>query len=687
MPTRRAIVQGLAAALLHAAEDAPARIVRYWESLARTPGGYGWPDNPEPALTTTHAAIACYRLLGREPPRKAALIAFLRDAYPMEPPRRKDRPLHRFDYEQIQALHWLGEPIDSFRASAAAWVKPSYFTHRYEFDENPVLEQETGAILSRRLLGLPSTPAWRDYIVSRRRPNGSFNHTPGNDGTEGHVVNTLWGLMALAALGESVAHTAGTADWIRSCQLESGGFTWAPHAPIAAHDHVSYAWAALAALRLLQAAPRDAAAARRYLLSLWNQDGGFGDRPGRTSNPLATHQALEALSALGQVNALGGTAPRSMAKPAALPANLKVFTIQIEAPGKGSPREAVAMARALGIHLWGAKNAEPGWVEYTQKLAAAEKAPVTFFVANEEYGTYVSVPGLGTYSHLSDIQAPAGSDFGASMADEKHPVPWAEFLRRRIVPLGRAGGSNVWQFNENQELSRVLLDQAVAEGTFSAISAFHFGKENFLVTQPFLNRYRDVMPFIGLQDAHSQTWWWMEYLTAFRTLFLAAEPTWHGWNEALRRNWVVSVRHDVHTGYRTQFAGGSNAVRDYAMRRAETWKWWGERPDDIRRPWAALTAVGPQDEFDELRPQSGIDLRVRCWYNTRPAGVPREPVTELVSLEVDGRKVAPQHVEKAGDIYEYWHVPAGEAIEAAATVRMKATGRIERFVTRIHGHL
>ena len=35
---------------------------------------------------------------------------------------------------------------------------------------------------------------------------------------------------------------------------------------------------------------------------------------------------------------------------------------------------------------------------------------------------------------------------------------------------------------------------------FSAISAFHFGNENFLVTQPFLNRYRDVLPFIGLQD-------------------------------------------------------------------------------------------------------------------------------------------------------------------------------------------
>src|ERR1041384_3201678 len=99
--TRRTVLRGMAATtLLRAAADGMQQILRYWESLARPSGGYGWPDNPAAALTTTHAAIACYRLLGQEPPRKEALVRFLRDAYPMEPPRRQDRPLHRFDYEQ-----------------------------------------------------------------------------------------------------------------------------------------------------------------------------------------------------------------------------------------------------------------------------------------------------------------------------------------------------------------------------------------------------------------------------------------------------------------------------------------------------------------------------------------------------------------------------------------------------------
>ncbi len=100
-----------------------------------------------------------------------------------------------------------------------------------------------------------------------------------------------------------------------------------------------------------------------------------------------------------------------------LPDGLKVFSIQIEAHGQGSPAEAVELARSLRIHLWGAKNARPGWLKTAQAIADREQVPVTFFVANEEYGTWVDFPGFGTYSHTSDIIAPAGVDIGPSLAD------------------------------------------------------------------------------------------------------------------------------------------------------------------------------------------------------------------------------------------------------------------------------
>ena len=57
-----------------------------------------------------------------------------------------------------------------------------------------------------------------------------------------------------------------------------------------------YTWAAVRALALLGSAPADRDACVRYLWSLRNADGGFGDRPGTPSNPVATYYALDALA-------------------------------------------------------------------------------------------------------------------------------------------------------------------------------------------------------------------------------------------------------------------------------------------------------------------------------------------------------------------------------------------------------
>jgi prenyltransferase beta subunit len=507
------------------AETRKSPVLNYLRSLMRPDGGYAWPDDPGSALPTTYAALACYRFLGEDPPAKTALAQYVRTSYPQILMRIGDsdpHPMHQFDYEQVQCLLWLGEPVDGFIPRPSRWVKPDFYPDQFEPDHVPVFQQEVYSILCRQLLGIASTDEWNSYVLSRRRDNGSFNSTPAQDGSDGHVSNTLWGILALQAIGHAVDKKQETVEWVRSCQIESRFFTYSPDATLAANDHVAYVWAAVKTLKILGTTVRDPEGARSYLGSLGNEDGGFGDRPGRASNPMATMQALEALSILGSIET---SRPRRAAKrQSPVPDNLNVYTIQIEAPGIGSPQVAVDMAKALKVDLWGAKNSKPGWIEASQKLAETQNVPVKFFVANEEYGTTIIVPGLGTYSHLADITAPAGSHFGAPLTEKSiQPIPWPQFLTKRIDPLRSAGGSNVWQYNQNEALSRVLLDQAVQSGTFSAISTFHFS-DNFLETTPFLNRYRDVMPFIALQDAHVQTWWWMEHLVGFRTLFLAEAP-------------------------------------------------------------------------------------------------------------------------------------------------------------------
>ncbi|HTM47114.1 MAG TPA: prenyltransferase/squalene oxidase repeat-containing protein [Bryobacteraceae bacterium] len=679
--SRRGLLLGATGMIAAQPSKVERSITDYLESLARPGGGYGWEPDSHSHLTPSFAVLGCYRLLKREAPRKQALGAFIREHYPMPAARHKDRPLRRFDYEQIQSLLWLGEDVSGLRKEVEQWTGPSEFTPRYELGGNPVFQHEVMALLCRRLLGMrQAVPEWKSYILARRRANGSFNTTPAADGSDGHVMNTWWGLEALDALGENPA--AGTADWVAACQLAGGGFTYAPKPQLAGVDNVCYTWSAVRALKQLGKQPGNREACARYLQSLRNADGGFGDRPGRLSNPVATFQALDALAALGAEAKPSRTAP---ARPRALPSGLSVFTMQIEAPGGGSPADAVEMARGLRIHLWGAKNAPAGWIARCQEIAGRRKVPVRFFVANEEYGTYVSLPGLGTYSHLSDIIAPPDSDFGRSMADPKKPVPWNVFRDERVAALRRAQGANVWQFNENEEFTRVLLDEAVERGTYIAVSSFHFGNENFLNTQPYLMRYQDVLPFVGLQDSHAkEPWWWGDKLAGFRTVFLAKEPTWEAATEALRENRVMAIRHDEVTGFKTLLGGGTPAVRRMVMEHEREWRWWGGTPDGILRPHASMVAVRPGDRFEEARPERGVAIRVRCWRRNTNMGAPAEAITELASLHVDGKPVEAEPVEIRNDrkaMSDCYYkallpdLPPGKH-SAKAEIRVIATGKV-----------
>src|SRR5688500_380374 len=311
--TRRAAIKalgatGLAAALplnafaqaRGASAELTTAVVTYLKRLARPDGGYAWEDQGQSHLTTTFAAIGCYRLLGQMPPDKERLAEFVRTRHPAK--LKKLEQEHReFEYQQIQALLWLGEDASSFAAQVRTWRTPTVYLKQYERDGNPILRHELTAFTCRSLLGLPLddvSPAYIQYLDQRRRPNGSFNNTPAADGSDGHVMNTWWGLEALHGLGRSHERKEETIAWLRSCQLLSGGFTYQPKPGFGGIDDVAYTWAALRALKLLGSAPADRAACLQYLHRLWNTDGGFGDRPGWNSNPVATHYAVDALDAL-----------------------------------------------------------------------------------------------------------------------------------------------------------------------------------------------------------------------------------------------------------------------------------------------------------------------------------------------------------------------------------------------------
>ena len=638
-------------------------VVRYLESLARPDGGYGWEGQEHSHLTPTFFVIGCYRLLGQTPPRKSDLAQFIRTHHPGAL-KKLEQERRIFDFQQVQALVWLGEDASALKEKILSWKQPLAYLKQYEQHGYPLFSSEMGVILSRALLGVPASElpfAFADYLVSRRRSNGSFNNTPAADGSDGHVLSTWWGLQAQQNLRIANDSTAETIAWLRSCQLRNGGFTFAPKPEFGGVDDVAYTWAAVRALKHLEARPAKADACIAWIHSLANSDGGFADRPGWLSNPMATYYALDALDALGAVKTDFKIQISKRGVPAPLPSNLKVFSIQLEAHGQGSLAEAVDLARSLRIHLWGAKNAKPGWILHAQSIADTQKVPVKFFVSNEEYGTWVNIPGQGTYSHTSDIIARAGSDFGAAQSN-KGVVSWNEFRERRLAPLEKAQGRLVWQFGENEELVRMFLDDSVERGGYAAISTYHFGNPDFTNSEPFLHRWRGQLPFVALQDAHGpEPWWFADMTTGFRTLFLAAEPTWKNWLIALKNNWVVPVRRDQWTAGRTWMHAASREVLEFVRARERDWRWW-DNPG-IARPLVSIVAVRPDDELEIAHPEKGIALRIRCAWENSPQGLLKQPIAEFVKLTVDGKEIAPSLVARKRpnglfeDHYHHLHLP------------------------------
>jgi hypothetical protein len=695
-------------------------IVKYLESHARDDGGYGWEGQDHSHLTPTFAVIGCYHLLRLDPPNIPALAQFIRTHHPREL-KKLDRVQKHFDWQQIQALVWLnqnnaGEDVSDFKDLVTSWKEPRSYPKQYEQQGYPVFQQEVTPILCRQLLGLPAaeTPAaFADYVNSRRRKNGTFNNTPAEDNTDGHVLNTWWGLQARAALAASPEQFAPnkkeTIAWLQSCQMVSGGFSYQPPKSypqqlgiavtteeasrlearmnigaqtwgIGGWDDVAYTWAAVRSLQALGARPKEMEVCLNYLNLLRNSDNGFGDRPGWLSNPLATYYALDTLQALGFLGQpASDPIDRRFNAVASLPRDFKVFSIQIEAHGQGSPADAVELADSLGIHLWGAKNAKPEWIAHAQHLANRQGIGIKFFAANEGYGTWIDIPGLGTYSHMCDSFAPVRNDGSIpSLAGEKN-LTWSQFNPGLLSKLQAARGHLFWQFGENEPLVRMLLDDSLKNGMlrnagYAAISAFHFGNPDFTNTEPFLMRYRGQIPFVALQDAHGpEPWWFADMTTGFRTLFLAEQPNWGGWLDALRYNRVVAVRHDAVSGGKTWMHGLPEVI-EVVRDQWKSWQWW-ENPA-IERPLASLVALTPKDDLETGRPDRGVALRVRCARENTAQGLPKAPLAEFVRLVVAGQPVEPEFIERRRpngvleDAYHLYNWPDAPPGRHSATVTL-----------------
>jgi prenyltransferase beta subunit len=625
--------------------------------LLKPDGGYGWEEQYDSHLTPTYAVTGILFDIDELPADKAKLAEFIRTHHPqrsanssgkyfMGTPRGEAGPsgsnMRNLVYEQIRAMLWLNADVKPFAEEVTGWKSQAGILANYESHGFGGLFQESMTPICHKLLNLPmqNSQEFIKYLEGCRRPNGSFNNAPASFGGDGNILNTWWALYALRSLAVPESQTAQTIVWLQSCQMKNGGFTHQPDPKIGANDDVAYTWAGIKALKLLGAKPSNIKAAVNYLLSLRNADGGFGDRPGLHSTPVASFYAIDALKDLDKLDALNRSG-----KPAAISedkpdfSGYKVYTVQFQAQGQGSPQEAVMLADSLHIDLWGVKYPVKGWIAEAQRLADEKKVAVTFFMSNEPHDNLVTVPGMGSFNHVLDYISPGDKEIPFA-----ENASFEELKNTTLKQLKEVNGGLMLQVSNNEPLARILIDESINNKYgYLALHTIHFG-QNFMFWLPYLAEYQYRLPLLTLQDAHgTESWIWADELINHRNLFIAKEPTYDEMIVALKNNWITGVRHDSVSNFKTRMIGGTDAARKFIAGKESEWKWWNG--NKLNRPLAIITTVTSDDLFETGEPEEGVNIRIRCrWNGVRQAMKSHSALLE--ELKIDGIPVKAEEVIK-----------------------------------------
>jgi len=655
-------------------------VVLYLETLSKPDGGYGWLDQSFGHVSATWAAIGSYKIIGREPPDRDRLIEFTRTHHPFKVPTQRSvahaGELKSLVFQQIQSLRWLGAPSSGFESEVSKWGEPSVYPEFYERSRYPVFQEEVMGLLSRQLLGvnpLDVSPAMLNQVAKRMRPNGTFNSTSPVDGSDGHLVNTLWGLLAMRYLGREPGHLEALTVWLRDCQHSGGGYASSP-ATAASRSNLYFTWAAVRALEICGSNPRDESRCVRFFLRHWQDTGGFSWYEGGEADPMATYYALDALNRL---NALGSLQNHLLQPPPqknALPKKLRVVSMQLDGPGQGSPIELTRLARSLKIDHWVTRNGADGYRDELRRVAKQQNVRVVFDKAQEDYILHINIPGLGDYARTSLLMTPDQKPELIRVIEDS--MEWKYYLPWRRKALDEIDGMMAWNVCDNELYARHTLDGSLESGGYDMINVFHFGGWDLLVNFPWLRNYSGRIPFVALSNAQGgQAWWWSDRLAGFRTLYLASEPSWENWTKAIKNNWVVAVRFDAELPEPLIY-GGTPETRSFVKEQQSNWQWWGS-DRRVPRPAVSLVAVRPGDLFESLYPETGAVLRARTWWWTDGAGFQKIKKSEFVSLSVDGLPVTPKFIEhrnlkdKLVDCYYRYDLPNAAVGKHVATAEAR----------------
>ncbi len=443
------------------------------------------------------------------------------------------------------------------------------------------------------------------FIRKRQAPGGGFvdvrvkDDRPIDD--EAHLAHTFHAVAALAILGAEIPDVAKCAAFIRSCQLEAGAFRWNPRSDLPGNQpDVYYTWAGLQALQLLGQRTKRSAECGRWLNSLQNSDGGFGDQPGWRSRLYSTYYAVEALGTLEKDPRTAITV-KQVARPTRSPIPTGRFGIYqgLNKMPVCKPDE-LASLRQRGFHLLALKSSKFEDAATLLQSIQDRRLPMDAILCLEAYSHRLRWHGGVQFHHVGNFTLDARwnlqqrTRWQTADAAGRDGLAWRDYSRQVIRPVIEFGGLCYPEQDFEMEFAYITYGSAVAAqkqsspknetnneaatsvGYNAVLAGFNWSPRDFVRVFPWRERYVDKLTPIADADAHGDLRKWSPQLDHCRHLFIARGPTFADFQEAARAGRVVCVIHNPEgVASSVTYYGLTSAVA-YVRERVGEWRWWGD---------------------------------------------------------------------------------------------------------------
>lgn len=435
----------------------------------------------------------------------------------------------------------------------------------------------------------------KEYVLKRRAPEGGFDDMLGKrespEDNKSHLIIAHDAIMILNALNLSVPEPDRLINWILSCQTPEGGFQWHPEHPSTSNRaDIWYTWAAIRALDVFGRKPRDTQGCIKWINSLQNRDGGFGDRPGWYSRLYSTYYAVHALDMLtGDIkNAISEKRLHKKSIPK-IPENIySIFQAHHKSPSGGE--EMVDMIASMGLNFIAVKTTEKELYESDGVSEVVKKAreysekknyDLEIVDSPENYKHRLTWFSGMEGNHVSNFMIPPRliingwesilSAYGSGLLG----YDWEIFKKIVIRPVLQHKTLFYPELDYTMQNAYMVYDEGLdGETGYNGVPAAHFGNYDWVRHFPYKERWIGQLPMIADGDAHAEIIKWKHNLDSYRNIFIAKSYKFEDYVDASLNGRSVCVIRMPESG-EIRYYGSPEAI-NYLKKHFSEWKWWNE---------------------------------------------------------------------------------------------------------------